>query len=69
MTPMTLIELRAVRDALRRRLTELDRITPTCWTCASFKDAPRCDKHGAVPEEFQRAEGACQDWVYDGVPF
>lgn len=70
MTSMTLIEWKAVRDALRSRLAELDRITPTCMHCEHFLNAPRCGKFEAVPpQEFRETPEACQHWQYDGVPF
>ncbi len=67
---MTLIELTTQRDALRRRLAELDRIKATCDHCEHFAHAPRCEKFDAEPpEDFRRTEGACEHWTYDGVPF
>lgn len=67
---MTIVELRAVRDALRRRLDELDSIKTTCDHCVHFAHAPRCAKFGAdVPTEFSRTPESCPDWQYDGIPF
>lgn len=67
---MTAIELRTVREALRERLATLDKITATCVHCEHFAHAPHCAKFDAVPpQDFQRAEGACEDWRFDGVPF
>ena len=70
MTSMTAIELQAVRDALRKRLAELDRISTTCQDCEHFAQAPRCAKFDAnPPEDFRRTPGACAHWQFDGVPF
>lgn len=70
MTSMTSIELHAVRDALRRRLAELDRIEDTCAHCEHFAHAPRCAKFDAEPPvDFRNTPGACEEWQHDGVPF
>jgi hypothetical protein len=70
MTSMNATELHAVRDALRQRLVELDRIKTTCDHCEHFGMAPRCDKFNAVPpEDFRRTPGACEHWQFDGIPF
>lgn len=70
MKPMTAIELKAVRVALRERLDALERITTVCAWCEHFAHAPRCAKHGAdVPEDFSRTPDACDDWQFDGIPF
>ena len=70
MTSMTAIELQHVREALRERLRELDRIKATCTHCEHFARAPHCAKFDAAPpQEFQLAEGACPEWRFDGVPF
>ncbi len=70
MTSMTAVELRAVRDALRSRLAELDAIKATCDHCEHFEYAPRCSKFDAIPpDDFRREPGACPEWRFDGVPF
>lgn len=70
MNSMTAIELTAVRDALRARLDELDRIQTTCDHCQHFAHAPRCTKFDAVPpEDFRRTPGVCEQWRFDGIPF
>lgn len=70
MTSMTIIEFKAVRDALRRRLAEFDRMQPTCDSCEHFAHAPQCAKfEAAPPEDFRRTPEACEHWQFDGVPF
>ena len=70
MTSMTAVELQHVREALRQRLANLERIKPTCAHCEHFANSSRCAKFDAVPpQEFQLAEGACPEWRFDGVPF
>jgi hypothetical protein len=65
---MTAAQYAVQRDALRAALTRMDAIKVTCHFCASF-ELGKCEKHGAVPLEFQKSEGACAEWTYDGVPF
>jgi len=70
MISMSAAELVQVRDALRMRLVELDRIKTTCRHCEHFARAPVCERFGeAPPQEFQATEGACPEWRFDGVPF
>jgi len=67
---MTAVELHAVREALRERLRMLDKITATCVHCEHFATAQHCDKFDATPPaDFRVAEGACEEWRFDGVPF
>jgi hypothetical protein len=67
---MTSVELNAMRDALRRRLAELDRIVTTCDHCEHFAHAPRCAKFDAIPpEDFRHTPNACADWKFDDIPF
>lgn len=68
--PMTAIELKTVREALRSRLFELDRIRTTCDSCMHFAIAPRCAHFDdEVPEDFRNAPDSCAEWRFDGVPF
>ena len=70
MTSMTAVELNAVRQALRNRLAELERIKTTCDHCAHFSSAPHCTKFDAdVPDDFRRTPDACEHWHHDRVPF
>ncbi len=70
MTTMTAIELHAVREALRLRLAELDRIKTTCDQCEHFLQAPRCSKFDAEPPaDFRNTPGACDEWQWDAIPF
>ena len=54
----------ALTDALRR----LDAIKTCCGHCQHF-ELGACALHGDVPKDFQKTEGQCDDWRYDGVPF
>lgn len=65
---MTLAELGVQRDALSQALARLNAIKPCCHSCREF-DMGVCRMHGDIPAEFQKVEGECTDWRYDGVPF
>jgi hypothetical protein len=70
MGSMSAIELREVREALRKRLRELDAVRATCEHCEHFANPPTCAKFDAVPPpEFRCVEGACEHWRFDGIPF
>ena len=58
---MTAAELKRARD-------RLGVIQTNCGHCEHF-ELGRCDLHGEVPLSFQKTEGQCEDWRYDGVPF
>ncbi len=65
-----MIELKTVRQALRSRLDELDRIKPVCEHCEHFSSGKVCSLFDEVPPaDFQSTPEACADWQYDGVPF
>lgn len=65
---MTEAELTAQRGALQRSLERLAAITVCCGSCQHFAMGT-CAKHGDVPLAFQKSQGQCEDWRYDGVPF
>ena len=67
---MNLIELKSTREALRKSLHDLDRITPCCMSCVQFFDGTLCSKFNAEPpEEWKRGPVECEHWVHDGIPF
>lgn len=67
---MNLHQLKITTNALRSQLKIYEQITPTCWHCEHFSSGSICDKVGlAPPAEFQRTPEACEDWLYDSVPF
>lgn len=70
MTTMTALELKEVREALRARLTTLDRVRTTCDDCVSLNGSGLCSTFNEVPPpEFRSKPGACAEWRFDGVPF
>ena len=67
---MNLQELKTTTKALRSQLQIYERITPTCMYCEHFSSGSVCDKFGlAPPAEFQQTPEACEDWLYDSIPF
>ena len=59
----------AERTALRNRLAYLDSIKANCKACEHW-GGKMCDLFNeAPPAEFQTADGQCESWVHDGVPF
>lgn len=52
----------------RRVVGQLEAIKTHCASCEHF-ELGACAKHGAVPLTFQKTEGECDDWRYDGIPF
>lgn len=65
---ITAAQLQTQRASLRTSLARLDAIKTNCGACEHFSMG-RCGVHGDVPEEFQKVEGQCEDWRYDGIPF
>ena len=62
-------QLEQHRAALRQALDEAERIKSCCHECEHFS-MDHCKHHGQdVPQEFQRVEGQCEDWRFDGIPF
>lgn len=64
----TAAEISTQRGTLQRAVDRLAAIKINCASCQQF-EMGTCEKHGDVPLEFQKAEGECPDWSYDGVPF
>jgi hypothetical protein len=64
----TAADIATQRAALQRAISGLDAVKTNCGSCQHF-EMGTCEKHGAVPLEFQKVEGQCDDWRYDGVPF
>lgn len=65
---MTLGQHAVQLDALRKALSRMETIKTSCAFCMSF-ELGKCVKFGAVPVEFQKSEGQCAEWTYDGVPW
>jgi hypothetical protein len=66
---MNIIQLNSVKDALRSKLHELERITPACRTCEKFQSGI-CQHFGqSPPPEWQLGPVECDQWVHDGIPF
>ncbi len=65
---MTAEQLAVQIDALNKALGRLTIIKTNCHSCQRFS-LDECALHGAVPQDFQRVQGACPDWRFDGVPF
>lgn len=62
-------QLRQHREALRRATEDAQRIKTNCHDCEHFAIG-HCKLFDAdVPDDFARAEGQCDSWTYDGVPF
>lgn len=67
---MNLTELNSVKDALRKQLHDLERITPSCHSCEHLGAGKVCDQFNAEPPpEWQRGPIECAHWQYDGIPF
>jgi hypothetical protein len=65
----TAAQLEQHRGVLRQALADADRIKTNCHDCTNFA-IEHCRHHNAdVPVEFQKAEGQCDAWRYDGIPF
>lgn len=66
---MNLIELNSVKDALRRKLHELESITPACHSCEQFQSGV-CQHFGqSPPPDWQSGPVECAEWRHDGIPF
>ena len=66
---LTFWRLKAERNALRKRLVYLDSIKANCKTCAQWTGRA-CELFDeAPPADFQTADGLCESWVHDGIPF
>lgn len=61
-------DLATIRGALDGALMRLARIKVSCHDCAQW-DIDSCTLYGSVPADFQKLEGQCADWRYDGVPW
>jgi len=67
--PMTFWRLQAERQALADRLRYLDSLRVVCASCQHWTGTA-CRHFGETPPgDFQKTEGACNEWVSDGVPF
>ena len=66
---MNLIELNSVKDALRSKLHELERITPACNNCTQFQAGICQPFKAAPPPEWKRGPIECAEWLHDGIPF
>lgn len=65
---MTLAQYNAQKMALVQSLKRMDEIKTNCGHCLHFC-LDVCGIHKAdVPVAFQKTEGECELWVYDGVP-
>ena len=66
---MTLIELKATKEALKRSLHELENIKVACYSCTQYKNT-HCTKYGAPPpDDWVRGPIECESWEYDEIPF
>lgn len=67
---MNRIELTTKRDALRRQLDDLDRITSSCNRCAHLSSHGICSLFDdRPPAEAMSTDIGCESWEYDGIPF
>jgi hypothetical protein len=65
----TAAQLEQHRKVLRAALAEAETIKTNCHNCEHFS-MDRCELHQAdVPQAFQKQEGQCADWRFDGIPF
>lgn len=65
---MSLSAFLAARDAIFEAARRFD-LPADCTRCKHF-DMGDCRHHGQpIPKEFQQLAEACQDWLFDGVPF
>jgi hypothetical protein len=67
---MNSTELNSVRNALRKQLHELDRITIACQSCLHLGAGRVCQHFNATPPpEWLRGPIDCAHWEHDNVPF
>lgn len=67
---MNLAQLNTSKEALRKSLHELERITPSCHSCLHLGAGKVCEQfHAEPPPDWQRGPVDCAQWEYDNVPF
>lgn len=66
---MTLVELKATKEALKRSLHELENIKVACYSCEKYKNT-QCSQYAACPPpEWIQGPIECEHWKYDEIPF